>query len=106
MSITEIYNEMIRDLLCPSEKKLDIKMNADGTCTVPGLSDHEVLGVADVLRCIDDAQKHRATNSTDMNAQSSRSHAITTVRTQCKLKGGDNYIGKIHLIDLAGSENT
>mmetsp|Transcript_19368 Transcript_19368/g.60757 ORF Transcript_19368/g.60757 Transcript_19368/m.60757 type:complete len:139 (-) Transcript_19368:78-494(-) len=40
-----------------------------------------------------------------MNEQSSRSHSIVTVRTQCTL-GSDTYIGKIHLIDLAGSENT
>merc|ERR1712190_676711 len=58
------------------------------------------------MKCISDASKNRATSTTDMNAQSSRSHAITTVRTQCKLKWSDTYFGKIHLIDLAGSENT
>merc|ERR1712217_65563 len=76
MSITEIYNEMIRDLLCPSSKKLDVKMNADGTCGVPGLSEQDVGSVEDVLRIIDDAAKNRATSQTDMNAVSSRSHSI------------------------------
>merc|ERR1712050_541208 len=38
--------------------------------------------------------------------QSSRSNSIVTVRTQSILRGGDTYIGKINLIDLAGSENT
>merc|ERR1712151_1415836 len=41
-----------------------------------------------------------------MNEQSSRSHSIVTVRTLCTILGGDTYIGKINLIDLAGSENT
>merc|ERR1719433_2654927 len=57
------------------------------------------------MKCISDASKNRATSTTDMNDQSSRSHSIVTVRTQCTLKGSDTYVGKIHLIDLAGSEN-
>ncbi|CAE8602735.1 unnamed protein product, partial [Polarella glacialis] len=105
LSITEIYNEMIRDLLCPSSKKLDVKINADGTCGVPGLEESQVQSVEDVLKCITDASKNRATSVTDMNEQSSRSHSIVTVRTQCTLRGADTYYGKIHLIDLAGSEN-
>lgn len=106
LAITEIYNETIRDLLCPSPKKLDVKQNPDGTCGVPGLTDVTVTSVEDVLKCIGDASKNRATSTTEMNDQSSRSHSIVTVRTQCTLRGGDTYIGKIHLIDLAGSENT
>jgi len=105
LAITEIYNETIRDLLCPSAKKLDVKMNQDGSCSVPGLTDKDVQSVEDVLACITDASKNRAVSSTDMNDQSSRSHSIVTVRTQCMLKGSDTYVGKIHLIDLAGSEN-
>ncbi|CAJ1327794.1 unnamed protein product, partial [Effrenium voratum] len=107
ISITEIYNEAIRDLLNPSGKdKLDVRINQDGTCGVPGLTETAVLNVDDVLQCIGDAQKNRATSTTDMNEQSSRSHSIVTVRTKCTLRGSDTYVGKIHLIDLAGSENT
>merc|ERR1712093_365650 len=50
-------------------------------------------------------QRHRATSTTDMNEQSSRSHSIVTVKATSTLHGGETYIGKIHLIDLAGSEN-
>ena len=39
MSITEIYNENIKDLLCPGSKKLDVKLNADGSVSVPGLAE-------------------------------------------------------------------
>merc|ERR1711972_598999 len=66
----------------------------------------KVATVEDVMKAISDASKNRATSTTDMNEQSSRSHSIVTVRTQCTLRGGDTYIGKVHLIDLAGSENT
>jgi len=106
LAITEIYNETVRDLLNPSSKKLDVKQNADGSCGVPGLLEENVSCVDEVMNCITRASKNRAVTSTDMNEQSSRSHSIVTVRTQCTLKGNNTYMGKIHLIDLAGSENT
>eukprot|EP00930_Biecheleria_cincta_P018178 TRINITY_DN1424_c0_g2_i1.p1 TRINITY_DN1424_c0_g2~~TRINITY_DN1424_c0_g2_i1.p1 ORF type:complete len:970 (+),score=222.53 TRINITY_DN1424_c0_g2_i1:31-2940(+) len=106
LSVTEIYNETIKDLLCPSSKKLDVKINADGSCGVPGVTESKVESVEDVLKCINDASKNRSTSSTDMNEQSSRSHSIVTVHTRSTLKGSDTLVGKIHLIDLAGSENT
>uniref|UniRef100_A0A7S2L173 Kinesin-like protein n=1 Tax=Zooxanthella nutricula TaxID=1333877 RepID=A0A7S2L173_9DINO len=106
IAITEIYNETVRDLLCPTAKKLDVKINQDGSTGVPGLTELKVDTVGDVMKCIKEASKNRATTSTDMNEQSSRSHSIVTVRTQSTLRGGDTYIGKVHLIDLAGSENT
>eukprot|EP00929_Paragymnodinium_shiwhaense_P076223 TRINITY_DN3914_c0_g1_i1.p1 TRINITY_DN3914_c0_g1~~TRINITY_DN3914_c0_g1_i1.p1 ORF type:complete len:955 (+),score=220.17 TRINITY_DN3914_c0_g1_i1:155-3019(+) len=106
ISITEIYNETIRDLLMPSTKKLDAKINNDGSVTVPGLHEEKVGSCAEVLKCIENASKNRATSTTDMNEHSSRSHSIVTVRTQCTVKAtGDAYIGKVHLVDLAGSEN-
>merc|ERR1719201_58903 len=45
-----------------------------------------------------------------MNELSSRSHSIVTIKTTCTMKGSEaegrgTYLGKIHLIDLAGSEN-
>jgi len=107
MAVTEIYNETIRDLLAiEKDKKLDVKMGSDGSCTVPGLTEEHVATVSAVLQCIDRAQKNRAVTSTDMNEQSSRSHSIVTVKTTCGMKGAEQtYVGKIHLIDLAGSEN-
>merc|ERR1711972_860591 len=66
----------------------------------------KVATVEEVINCITKASSNRAVSSTDMNEQSSRSHSIVTVQTKCALLGGDTYIGKIHLIDLAGSENT
>ena len=43
--------------------------------------------------------------ATDMNAQSSRSHAIFSITVECSEKGPDNEqhvrVGKLHLVDLA-----
>lgn len=50
-------------------------------------------------------QKNRAVGSHDMNEHSSRSHSILTVTCRGKnaIDGSTTY-GKLHLIDLAGSE--
>merc|ERR1712050_749888 len=59
----------------------------------------------EVLKLIDVAQKNRSTSCTDMNEQSSRSHSIVQVKTVATGKDKRSYVGKINLIDLAGSEN-
>lgn len=107
VAITEIYNETIRDLLNPGSKKLDVKLNSDGSCSIPGLYEETVQSTEDVMKCIDISQKSRSTGCTDMNEQSSRSHSIVTVKTAVTVKGSDagTYHGKINLVDLAGSEN-
>lgn len=49
--------------------------------------------------------KNRSVGSTNMNAQSSRSHAIFTVTVECSQLGIDRQQhlrqGKLHLVDLA-----
>ena len=46
--------------------------------------------------------------ATNMNAHSSRSHAIFTVTVECSEKGPDGKhhvrVGKLHLVDLAVSD--
>ena len=52
--------------------------------------------------------KNRSVGATNMNAHSSRSHAIFTTTIECAEKGADKQtmfrVGKLHLVDLAGSE--
>merc|ERR1712176_1023233 len=53
-----------------------------------------------------EAQANRTVLATDMNDESSRSHSIVQVRTvYTSLKDKREYVGKMNLIDLAGSEN-
>merc|ERR1712223_651667 len=51
---------------------------------------------------------NRSIGATQMNAHSSRSHAIFTITVECSEKGPDGQqhfrVGKLHLVDLAGSE--
>jgi len=120
--ITEIYNEQLRDLLSDAggsasnnrasinaakdAGKLDIKLQPDGSVVIPGVEELEVRSVGEVVQAMNKADKNRATASTDMNEHSSRSHQIVTLRTENEsMETGNIYYGKIHLIDLAGSEN-
>ena len=54
------------------------------------------------------AQQQRKIGETKMNKQSSRSHCIFTIRINAKktLKDGNTleFNGKLHMVDLAGSE--
>ncbi|KAH9326656.1 hypothetical protein KI387_006834, partial [Taxus chinensis] len=80
VSVLEVYNEHIRDLLAappqPGQtiKKLEIKQVAKGFHHVPGLVEAQVHSMSEVwevlqTRCID-----RAIGSTNANEHNSRSH--------------------------------
>ncbi|XP_048752389.2 kinesin-like protein KIFC3 isoform X3 [Ostrea edulis] len=106
VSVMEIYNEMIRDLLSGDPSyKMEVKMNPEGGLHVPGLCSETVKSVDDVNRVFALGQKNRATATTNMNEHSSRSHALLTVRVIGVNKTTNiKTVGKLNLVDLAGSE--
>ena len=83
LSITQIYNEVIMDLLNPesTKRQLEVKQNSDGSVAVPGLTERDIFTASEAFQCIQSANSNRATTSTNMNETSSRSHAIVTIRT-------------------------
>mmetsp|Transcript_6469 Transcript_6469/g.19426 ORF Transcript_6469/g.19426 Transcript_6469/m.19426 type:complete len:288 (+) Transcript_6469:1465-2328(+) len=107
VSVLEIYNESIRDLLRdPSKglKKLEVRRNERGNY-VPDLTTVEVHDDAEVLELMDMADSVRAAASTDMNEHSSRSHMLLSVHVDTLHKSsGMRTFSKLHLVDLAGSE--
>ncbi|CAD7931825.1 unnamed protein product [Amoebophrya sp. A120] len=112
MMITEIYNESLRDLLVSGTnggaggKKVDVKLQQDGSIQLTNVEEYSIKNMNDVTRLMNDADKNRAVGTTDMNEYSSRSHQIVTIKADNEsLETGSQYFGKIHLIDLAGSEN-
>ena len=112
-SMLEIYNENIYDLLITDAKnttnnqdreRLDIRQTPDGNI-VSGLTEHQVSTYEQVLSFMSLGQKNRAVGSHDMNERSSRSHSILTLICRGKNKiDQSTSFGKLHLIDLAGSE--
>ena len=106
VSVIEVYNEQIRDLLSSSvgAKKLEVRRGDKGNY-VPDLTEVAVHGDDEVLELMAISDKARSMTSTNMNEQSSRSHMLMSVSVESKHKAtGLATRGKLHLVDLAGSE--
>ncbi|EOD15598.1 hypothetical protein EMIHUDRAFT_44696, partial [Emiliania huxleyi CCMP1516] len=113
VSYLEIYNEVLHDLLSPADEpgaKLaivdDSKQGKGVHCA--GLLTHEVNTPEDVLRILRAAQDRRKIGETKMNKESSRSHCLFTLTVNLREKTPDGMeiarVGKLHMVDLAGSE--
>lgn len=91
-SFIEIYNEDLIDLLADSDGDtrplVQIREGKGGQIIWSGLREVKVQNVADVMNYLEQGSQIRRTNETDMNAQSSRSHAIFSLTlTQRKFVG-------------------
>ncbi|XP_018410942.1 PREDICTED: kinesin-like protein KIF19 [Nanorana parkeri] len=106
LSYLEIYNETIRDLLSPSGV-LDLRDDSKGNIQIPGITEFFPSNVEEAMALVQRGNKHRTQEPTAANKTSSRSHAIlqVLVKKNSKLKNQDEArLGKLLLIDLAGSE--
>ncbi|XP_066361701.1 kinesin-like protein KIN-14J [Miscanthus floridulus] len=108
VSILEVYNEKIRDLLDESNdqsKRLDIKQNADGIQEVHGLVEAPVYNIDGVWEKLKFGAQNRSVGSTNANELSSRSHSLVrvTVRSE-NLVTYQRSRSHMWLVDLAGSE--
>uniref|UniRef100_A0A0N4Z4F3 Kinesin motor domain-containing protein n=1 Tax=Parastrongyloides trichosuri TaxID=131310 RepID=A0A0N4Z4F3_PARTI len=112
VSYMEIYNEKVRDLLDPknsTKRPLKVREHKILGPTVDGLSVLAVSSFEQINQLIDEGNKSRTVAATNMNAQSSRSHAVFTIKLTQILKQIDKdfsgeKVAKISLVDLAGSE--
>ncbi len=91
-SFIEIYNEDLIDLLADAEGDnrplVQIREDKQGHIFWSGLREVKVKNVAEVMNLLLQGSSVRRTNETDMNAQSSRSHAIFSLTmTQRKYTG-------------------
>ncbi|XP_075455868.1 kinesin-like protein KIF21A isoform X5 [Ascaphus truei] len=130
----ELYNEEVLDLFDTTRdiesrhKKSNIKIHEDSTGGIytVGVTTRNVNSEAEMIQCLKLGALSRTTASTQMNVQSSRSHAIFTIhlcQTRvcpkiCTENDLDNRItsestqtneletltAKFHFVDLAGSE--
>ncbi|KTF81648.1 hypothetical protein cypCar_00036058 [Cyprinus carpio] len=114
VSLLEIYNEELFDLLSPAPdvterlQLFDDPRNKRGV-TIKGLEEITVHNKNEVYQILERGAAKRKTASTLMNAYSSRSHSVFSVTIHMKeitLDGEELVkIGKLNLVDLAGSEN-
>ena len=110
-SYLEIYNEEVKDLLgnVKTPVKCELKEDPQKGVFVKGLTDVIVETEDQLMAMLDKGLSVRTTASTQMNAESSRSHSIFTVVVEMSTKdliSGRDMIraGKLNLVDLAGSE--
>uniref|UniRef100_A0AAY4DYN4 Kinesin motor domain-containing protein n=1 Tax=Denticeps clupeoides TaxID=299321 RepID=A0AAY4DYN4_9TELE len=119
----ELYNEEILDLFEGArDRKSNIKIHEDssGGIYTTGVTSRLVTSENELLDCLKLGALSRTTASTQMNAQSSRSHAIFTIHLcqmrVCQLQEDgvsegsisqpayETLTAKFHFVDLAGSE--
>ena len=62
----------------------------------------KVNSFAETKALLDQGAKRRVAGATDMNAESSRSHAIFTLKVEHISDEGHVTVGRLHLVDLAG----
>ena len=96
MSIYEIYNEIIRDLLQPNHTGTQSTHNSQS------VSETIIHTKEELHALVQNATQHRATAGTKMNDRSSRSHMVVTFILYSQ--AGERK-AKLTLVDLAGSED-
>uniref|UniRef100_A0A8C3UQ17 Kinesin family member 21B n=1 Tax=Catharus ustulatus TaxID=91951 RepID=A0A8C3UQ17_CATUS len=122
----ELYNEEILDLFDSTRdpdarhRKSNIKIHEDasGSIYTTGVTSRLISSQDELIQCLRQGALSRTTASTQMNVQSSRSHAIFTIHL-CQtrvcarpdlLDGSqpaaeyETLTAKFHFVDLAGSE--
>eukprot|EP01147_Barroeca_monosierra_P001040 gene1040-4276_t len=104
-SYLEIYCEDVIDLLGDVSKKLDIKEHPESGVYVKGLTQKIVKSAQDMDTLMTQGNANRKVGSTNMNARSSRSHAVFSILIERSEVGEDNEehvrMGKLNLVDLA-----
>ncbi|XP_030756486.1 kinesin-like protein KIF13A isoform X3 [Sitophilus oryzae] len=111
VSYMEIYNERVHDLLDPQTNKQSLKVREHNVLGpyVDGLSQLAVTSFLDIDNLMAEGNKSRTVAATNMNSESSRSHAVFTViltQTLTDTKSGvsGEKVSRMSLVDLAGSE--
>lgn len=116
LSYLELYNEQIRDLFQTNNNNsaqqqagtkappLRIRETLQGEVYVSGVVSHKVTTPQEIGAWMEKASQQRVVASTAMNAVSSRSHAICTLRVEGLVDDNVKFSSKLTLVDLAGSE--
>ncbi|KAI3633046.1 hypothetical protein MIR68_009121 [Amoeboaphelidium protococcarum] len=122
VSYLEIYNEVIKDLLCPENDNLKIHETAEREIFVGNVREEIVTSVEEVIQLMQIGERNRHVGVTNMNERSSRSHTLfqmviesrdTSAGSDVSGGGNDNgsqqvvsavKVSQLNLVDLAGSE--
>lgn len=111
VSYMEIYNEKVHDLLDPAGARQSLKVREHNLYGpyVDGLSTLAVSSFEEIDSLMAEGNKSRTVAATNMNSESSRSHAVFTLKLTCTVYEETADVcgeraSKMSLVDLAGSE--
>ena len=99
----ELYNEQLQDLF-GNRKVVDVTMDPTGGYQCRDAVRIVCKDAVAAQRAYADGCKMRATASTKMNAESSRSHALLQLNVRQQLPDGCTKLSQLNIADLAGSE--
>ncbi|GMH42753.1 hypothetical protein BSKO_10672 [Bryopsis sp. KO-2023] len=113
LSMMEIYNEILNDLLDPARNNLRIREHKAKGVHIDGLKEEVVLSAEHALSLIAAGEANRKVSCTAFNEDSSRSHTICRLSIEISDRTTDDEekanVGRtlsyLNLIDLAGSES-
>ena len=104
-SFVEIYLERVYDLLQPGLDGIRVDMDNDGDAAIIGASELCCTDINDVYAILARGNAYRTHSATIQNADSSRSHAIFTLRIdQVDRDTGKYRSSRLQMLDMAGSE--
>lgn len=102
----EVYNEKVYDLTSVDRKDMPLRQDKQGQIIVSNLADIPLGSFDDFETLYKKTRENRSTAATKLNIQSSRSHSVLRLTLVKKDKQtGTRTAQKLHLIDLAGSED-
>eukprot|EP01006_Ploeotia_vitrea_P055758 TRINITY_DN68030_c8_g1_i1.p1 TRINITY_DN68030_c8_g1~~TRINITY_DN68030_c8_g1_i1.p1 ORF type:complete len:742 (-),score=55.94 TRINITY_DN68030_c8_g1_i1:2141-4366(-) len=108
LSILEIHNEEIRDLL-KNCKTLNLQRNRHGDDGVPNVTLREVNSLQQCFKVYQIGTAHRSVASTNMNRDSSRSHAVFQIEVVQQEKTAANPLPpnpvELYQADFTSSSN-
>ncbi|KAH1087496.1 hypothetical protein GYH30_018859 [Glycine max] len=115
VSIYEIYNETIRDLLSSNRSSGNDHTRTENSAPTPSkqhtikhesdLATLEVCSAEEISSLLQQAAQSRSVGRTQMNERSSRSHFVFKLRISGRNEKTEQQVqGVLNLIDLAGSE--
>eukprot|EP00884_Botryococcus_braunii_P008728 jgi/Botrbrau1/17857/Bobra.0127s0097.1 len=110
ISMMEIYNEVLGDLLNPGSTHLKLRHDPRRGCCVDGLTEEHITSVDHALSVISSGDLHRKVASTSGNDESSRSHTFIRITIEssgnnAQYAAEERTVATLCLIDLAGSES-
>lgn len=105
VSFLEIYMERIQDLLDETKSNLQVKEDKGRGIYIQDATEIYVASPAEMMAVMQAGAANRSIAATRMNERSSRSHSIFIVHIDQKdVDTGTRRSGKLHFVDLAGSE--